>query len=209
MGFSRTVVTPADSDQLVSLADVKDELGISGTADDALLNRWIAADSARITQYCGRDTWGQQTVTDRWQRTRTRWRLHLHAWPVSAVTAVAEGQTDLTADDWRLDDARFLQRIVDDTTDRAWPRLVIKVTYTGGYTLPADAPATLADVTHRLIKARWHAKDRDPAMRSESVEGIGSAGYIVPGLGMGADFVAGLPPDIAADLADWRTLNIG
>ena len=49
-----TVLTPATSRALTTLGTAKDELGISGTDDDARLSRWIDEASERIETYLGR-----------------------------------------------------------------------------------------------------------------------------------------------------------
>jgi hypothetical protein len=77
--------------------------------------------------------------------------------------------------------------------------------YTGGYTLPDAPQPTLPDDITRavllLVKAAYFARTRDPAIRSESVEGAGSFGYFS---GAASD----MPPEVEGLLRPHRTPRI-
>ena len=49
-----TVLTPASSRALTTLANVKDEIDVTSDDSDARLERWIVEESERIETYLGR-----------------------------------------------------------------------------------------------------------------------------------------------------------
>lgn len=57
------MVTPADSQDLTTLANVKLELGITTTAEDATIAMWIDQASGVVSDYCNR-SFGQETVLE-------------------------------------------------------------------------------------------------------------------------------------------------
>ena len=78
-----SVITPADSYDLITLDEVKDDLNISSTADDAYLQRRITELSAVARQYMNR-TLQVEAVRDQFwlQRDPYPWQLPGGAMPL-------------------------------------------------------------------------------------------------------------------------------
>ena len=92
---------------------------------------------------------------------------------------------------------RQLYRLDGDDNRIAWDAVKTVVRYTGGYAPPvaASAPADLADACRTLIKQKWFSVDRDPSVKSEEFEGVGSQQFWVGDIPNGDP--DGLPGDIA------------
>ncbi len=201
-----TIVTPAGSADLVELADVKAELGLSGTGDDAWLNKVIARASAAAAQYCNRTLVSEVVKDEFWPaRDGFPWvlpggvaPLQLSRWPVIAIGSVTENGVALAnPDDYRLDArAGHLTRLDGNGWPRKWPALPIAVQYTAGY---APIPADLQDAVIRMVKSRWFMRQRDPLLRQEETPGVYSATYWVS---TGAD--GAITPDVSDLLDNYR-----
>src|SRR5262245_27002581 len=97
-----TVVTPATSFDLTTVADVKADLGITGGASDALLTRYISESSVQIARACNR-VFGEEELSELF-RGRPFPRhgtapLILSRRPVSEIDSVTEDDVLLSASD--------------------------------------------------------------------------------------------------------------
>ena len=202
-----TVVTPATDIDLVELDDVKDDLQISGTADDTYLERLITRASAAAANYCNR-VFAVETVSDQFLApgdpsggmvSRPLERLQLTRFPIVAVTSVVLRGIALVAGTDFLVDQPLGQLVRLDAGIRqiGWPPSGIVVTYSAGY---ADAPPDVQDAVTRLIKGRLAARTRDPLLRSENIPGLASNTYWI---GASPD-TGNLPPDVADALDNYR-----
>ncbi|MBI1207502.1 MAG: hypothetical protein GC191_09480 [Azospirillum sp.] len=188
-----TILTPPTESALVDLATVKDEFGIQGTDHDARLTRWIRQATARLASACGRDGFGRIAAEERFDHHQSRLKL---SWrPVNAVTSVVVAGTPLGSEEWRLD-GRFLDRLVMGRP-ACWSMVPILVTYDAGWDLPDGAPDELVEACIALVKAHWHGRDRDPALRNESVEGVMSQSWQTVG-------DTGVPPGILDPIIRYR-----
>lgn len=193
-----TVVTPAASDALVSLEEVKAELGISGTSQDTYLTSLIQQASDALAHYCGRDTFARQVYRQTERITGRRASIVLDRDIDPAVSAVTEDGTVLDPAAWELDGS-LLYRLSGDQR-AAWGRGVVVVDYAAGYTLPMSTPGDLARACLIAVTALWSAKGRDPMLRSESTEGVGATQWFAGG---GAAS-RGLPSDALALIEPYR-----
>lgn len=223
-----TVVTPADTQDLTTLAIVKDELGITDTSTDSLFSRWISECSEQIAAYLNR-SFGQATVTETFRQpyiphssfylmrshsfpAPRQGPLTLRMWPVVSVTSVVEddaveddGTTPLAVDpgDYELDpSAGQLWRLLDDHPSY-WYAGKTVVTYVGGYALPGAAPLRLQQACLLLLKHRWAARGRDPMLRQVSIPGIIERQYWV-GPTSGSD----MPPEVEALIESFRARSV-
>lgn len=90
---------------------------------------------------------------------------------------------------------------------KRWPKLPIAVLYPAGYVFTDPDFADAQEAAIRMVKARWFAQPRDPALREENVVGVYQAQYWSAS-GPGAA-VGDLTPDIEAMLERYRVPSIG
>lgn len=101
-----TLITPPANYWLTLLADVKDELGITGDDQDQRLKRYITAESVGIARYCNR-IFGLSTWQDEFRPQHGVWGegvraalnpLTLARWPLACSSVVSfTGNTHSTA----------------------------------------------------------------------------------------------------------------
>jgi hypothetical protein len=176
-----TVTTPASSQDLASLASLKTELQIAGTADDAWLQEKITEASAVIAAYCGR-SFGQETISQTFRLERPAPALQLARFPLASVTSVTEDGELLTSDLFEAQPEPGLLRRLSGDRPAAWTAAKVTVVYQAGYALPASAPAALRDACLTLVKARWSGRSRDPLIKSEEAPDVYKFDYWVGGV---------------------------
>jgi hypothetical protein len=140
------------SQDLITLEDLKLELGITGTDEDELLAARITRVSRMIAEACDRVFHFSEAIEtfvfDRWQVTQWNQPLSLKLYPVNVVESIA------------LDGAALDESYIVDTengrvwrSDAAWSGTVV-VTYSGGYVLPDNAPSGLQMAAIEWIRER-------------------------------------------------------
>jgi hypothetical protein len=183
-GHSFLVVEPSTvpiETDLVSLEDLKLELGITGTTEDAALQARITRLSEQIAEYCDRqfalieveETFafnGNGRLCPCYSATHPI-PLVLMQYPVTEITTLTRDGVDITADDYDLNTASGL----------LWPRSGlwsgrIVAHYSGGYDLPEGAPATLQSAVIEAVRQRRAFARRDPSIRDLSHD-ITRVGY--------------------------------
>lgn len=202
-----TVTTPPESSALIALAALRAELGITGTDQDAALNRMILRAGGQVQAYLGRPL-PRATVSEEFRPEMPMFgpapvpagALNLTLWPVASIASV---ETDGTAVDsalYRLDAAKGQLWRLDGagTAIPWWTCRKIVVSYTGGYALPLDEAdpdqARISGATTALATRLWAAQGRDPAVKATDIPGVMRQEYWVGATPAGA---AGLPQDIA------------
>lgn len=201
-----TIVTPASATALTDVQSVQAELGLEGTTEAGYLRGQIASASAAISSWCGR-VFAQETVREVFRPEGCLSSLTLARCPVTNIASVVEDGTTLASTDYELDAASgILWRLSSD--ERApWRARKITVQYTAGFLLPEQPNRTLPHDVQRacilMVAAQYLAKGRDPLLRSESAQDVGSASYLDPRAGMEA-----MPPQAAALLAPYRLFTV-
>ena len=193
-----TVITPASSNSLAALADVKTELGISGNGEDAYLTSLIEQASQIIASFCARGTFGAQRLRQTERLTTSPDGVILARDLNLTIVSVTEDGDSLTTDDYELDGS-ILYRLEGTMRVRWTAGTVVVITYDTGYSLPNSAPADLKRACIEVTKAAYYNRQRDPLLRSENVEGIGSSSWLDPRAGMEA-----MPPQAAALVQPYR-----
>jgi len=195
------VTTTPTSTRLTALATVKAEIGLLATADDAVLTTLIDQASAQVAAFVNR-TLAVASYSERFDFRRPVANLMLARWPVVEVTSVTVDGTALTSAEWIIEDAGCLTRQDDDGDLQDWLGRVV-VAYRAGYTLPGAAARNLPHDIERaaimLVVSAYQGRGRDPAVRSETVEGCGETTW----------FPDGIPPTIAAILEPHRQVSMG
>lgn len=197
-----TVTAAASSHDLITVAQAKAELGISGSSEDSLLTALVAQASAMITGWCGRDTFITETLVQTERLNEGQDCLVLARELGVAITSIVEDGETLAADDWERDGA-LLYRL-DDDTRILWPPVKVVITYTAGFTVGSNVPTILQRAALDATVTLYRSRGRDVTIRSEQTEGVGETQYFD---GRRADV-----PPIAADrlaaLARYRRLTV-
>ena len=195
-----SVLVPATSSRLTTLEAVKRELSIAGTSEDARLLAYIDQASAVIADYLGR-TLARETVAETLRLQTSAEVIKLTRWPVVSVSRVVEDGETLVAADYEIDRS-FIYRLLSDERAR-WPAAKIVITYVAGYDLPSGVPSAIGRAATQLVVAMNASRGRDPALRSESVEGVGSQSWLDPRNGGGP-----LPDGVVALLNPYREVIV-
>lgn len=154
---STVVITPAVTRDLITLENLRIDLGTAASADDEFLNRAISRASAAAETYCGR-VFAVETIADTFAATCGP--LWLSRAPVIEVTSVVRDETTLTADDYVLDADTGRLRLTSGYGSE------IIVTYEAGY---ATIPLEIQGAVGEIVKALQFNRTRDPLLRSENI----------------------------------------
>lgn len=195
---STTVIVPADSYDLVTLDDLKADLGIIVDTDDDFLTRAIGKASSAAAQYCGR-VFPAETVEEVFDLCgKTSDTLLASRTPIVEITSITQGDTVLTAgDDYRYDaKSGIIYRV-----GGRWSGDDIAVTYAGGFDpIPLDLQGAAID----MVKALQFNRSRDPLLRSENIlSGLYAYTLFDP-----STAAAGTPQQVSAALDAYRVLAI-
>lgn len=164
---------------LVSLDDLKLALGITGTTDDAALQAAITMQSRLIAEYCNR-RFGlaeafETFIYDRYENILARQAVTLSLYPVVEVTEVASA--GLAGTDHSFDPASGRLWV---TNGLCWVDTVA-ISYSGGYTLPAEAPARLQQAVIQAVNDTRTTGSRDAGIR-EVQHGDTRIAYFTPSM---------------------------
>jgi hypothetical protein len=183
------VTDEASSYDLTTLTNVKQDLGITGTANDPALKRYISAVSGNVANYCNR-VFAVETIEDRFLRsssfTDVTDLLQLSRCPVVEIASVTVDDAPLIAEQDYILNASVGQLIRIDAGGRQclWHGRTIVVSYDAGFeTIPPD----LEDAVIRVVTTRYRAKGRDLSIRQESVQGIGERQFWTAANGTASD----------------------
>jgi hypothetical protein len=142
---------------LIALDDLKFALGITGSAEDEQLQAMITFQSRIIAEYCDRRfglAEAMETFTfDRGETMPTRQALTLSLYPVVDVLEISTGAS------YELDSSTG--RLWFD----GWWTGPVAVNYSGGYDLPAAAPARLQKAVIEAVQEGRTSGARDPSIR--------------------------------------------
>jgi len=204
-----TIISPAESHRLTTLATIKSELRLTSGADDDFLSSLIDQASGAIRTWCGR-SFALETVRETIHLKTASESVMLSRWPVVSIVAVTASDQALGPVTFEAEDeSGFIYR-TDSSGDRVgWPSGKVVLEYSAGYVLPGKPGRTLPDDIERavltMIKGEWFARNRDPLIRSEDVNGVANTTYWVGGFG--GDVL--LPPDVQGLLTKHRQVLIG
>lgn len=185
-----TITVPTTARLLVTIADIKEELGISDGASDSKLFRWAEATSLRFAGICNR-TFFAQTVSEAFYGVCGASSLPLTHLPIISVTSITQDGTVLTTDDYlRYDDAGMIYRMSSGVRT-CWYAQLVTVVYRAGYD---PIPADVSDAALSIMRHKFATDGRDPMLRSFQIEGVGREDYWVPMTNGGGDLPLDLQP---------------
>jgi len=179
-----TVSIPAPDRNLLTLAEMKDALGITDSASDAKLETLGLQLSDLISDECCIPSDGVNIPTHRSETIVETFRLNNGANPliisrrfVSWVASITEDGTELSAADFAIERAGgLLSRLDSSGGVICWTAREVIVTYDAGF---AIVPATLKLAATTVLREQWSAARRDPLLRRDSVYGVGEREYWV------------------------------
>lgn len=200
-----TVDEAAESPDLVSLAVLKRELGITTTTDDAVLKQRITQASEFINTFFDR-TFALETVTEKIRSAGPFWGIGkagimLSRFPVIEILAVFEDGTEIEESDYSLEPTNgMLYRVTNSTLSR-WRACNVEVQYSAGYEIDT-VPADLARAVISLVQQFSSSSGRDPFVRGMTI-GPMSEQYQVRGIG-----IDGVPAELVALKAKYRRITV-
>jgi hypothetical protein len=193
-----TIITPPTTNMLTVTATAARELAISDAT--AGLQELIGQASDVCARYCGRpEGFGRATVRQT-ERNVNLPCIILDRDIAPSITSVVEDGTTLAATDWELDGS-LLYRLSGDYRIQ-WRATVLQVTYAAGYTLLTDLPQDIERACLIVLQAIHSSRGRDPHIRSESADGVGSVSYLDPRSNSDA-----LPAQAITLLQPWRKMS--
>jgi hypothetical protein len=202
-----TVTTEATSADLVAWATVRDELGVTGSANIVVLRRYVSSASAAIVNYTNRAFVQESVLDEIWpQRDASPYLIpggiepvQLSRWAIVTLTTVIENDVTLVdGTDYRADLAKGqVHRLDGNGYPCRWPAYALSFQFDGGY---ATVPADIQDVTIRMVRNRWNAKDRDPSLMSENIPGVRDARWWIAT----GNEAGNMPPDVQDVLDNYR-----
>jgi hypothetical protein len=204
------VVTPAASMALLTLDQAKAYLGITDTAQDALLTTYIDSVSAAVNNYCDR-IFVRQGYSDQF-RYLYHWLapgkpLRTRQFPIATdiaaapVLTVTENGAAIDPTGWEVElNTGAVYRLDTLGAVTSWTGTSIVLAYDGGYDdIPSDVESAAID----WLNARWASKDRDPALRREEIPDV------IMQMWEPANLMASSVPPGARDLlAPYRLLSV-
>jgi hypothetical protein len=143
-------ITPAISQDLMTLDELKTKLGITNTAQDASLQALITAYSDVIATLCNR-VFGKETLMETWRDLDSN-RIFLSHYPIATetdITSVESPRTTTILDPATDYEIELKSGKVELYATQSEP---IVVTYTGGYLLPDEAPPALKEALAIMIR---------------------------------------------------------
>lgn len=200
-----TVVTPPASLKLTTLANAKEELNVTTSADDSYIGRLIDRASGVIASECGW-TLGVRTVSETY---RFGWQpgvgpssqqvapygtplnaqfkpLILTFSPAPVIVSVTENGAALALDgtDFEIDVSALLYRLRGGLRS-FWGVPVVAAVYKAGFVLPNDSPVAgvsplpsdVESVCLALITAAYTSRGFDPRVQMDLTEGVGRTVY--------------------------------
>ena len=212
-----TVKTAAASIDLTSLLNVRADLNLpdADPTIDIYLSRIITQISGGMQSECNR-TFAYQVYKDTVRPGRDTGAgidtspeyIPTARIPLVSVASIIEDGTTLVVDtDYEVDVANSrVYRLNSSGNLCKWRGNKIVIEYGSGWTLPSalvSGPNPLLQSAPELeaacidmVKARYIARDRDPFLKSDTVEGVGSQTFWIP------DVSPGKSPDHIQDILD-------
>lgn len=199
-GAREVELTPSTPVALLSLADVKAALGITGAAQDAELTALIATVSASIEGYCGA-IFGERTVNERRFLEEGGAAVVLNYAPATALTSVSVEGVAQTIGDYRLNKTNATLRLVDGSPFATGEHLFV---YKAGYAA-GTMPAAVSAAAMALAKYEYANKDGGTdGIQRESVPDGGDVTYFMDSERMLTANGISLPSRVAFMLAPYK-----
>ncbi|MFT9359540.1 phage head-tail connector protein [Acetobacter okinawensis] len=220
-----SVVTPASTTDLVDLESVKGYLQITDNAQDGRLEQLITRASGSFVDYLGRPL-ALQTYRERQTIQGRIPGINLSNGPIAAILSASVDGVAWTGAldecDVEREGARIMASAFLPPRQLCFTRpVVVEIIYIAGFMLPGmdklvvpdnallpwqatPLPAAISGGCLSTIQMLLGVSGRDPLLKSENIQGVGSASYATldPATGgLSADAVASLSR--LSIMADW------
>jgi hypothetical protein len=207
------IISAASDFNLTTLAAVKMEFDITTTDQDVYLTSLIRRVSSAISSYCrrvfARQTYQDTFVTPPWGWSHRMGDLFLANYPVvpGSILATRDGQSILAGGDFRLSTAAGRLHMLS-----GFGREIV-ITYEAGWVLPgwpdsggSTLPEEIEGAAIMLAlgmrqSGRLAYTDRDPFLRSETIEGVGRRDYSQQAIGSATGSAMAGPGMISGSVA--------
>ncbi len=177
MHTSLVVTSPASSLALLTIDELREAAGVSGSSQDTKLTALGLRNAADITTECdiavgsgGPPTLRRETLTETLRTVRAG-AIALSRRHEVEIASIVEDDVPLDAEDYVVDpESGLVHRLCDDNPIDWCARKVVIVYAAGFDTIPGDLQHAAMD----FARLSWLEKDRDPLVKSEEidVEGI-------------------------------------
>lgn len=182
------VTTPAATTALTTVEAVMEQLEITDDIQTTRIQTEIDRASALICSYLGVQeaddgtvTLGRETLIETIEPEQPGRVLYPSRRPLVSVTSITEGGIAVDAADYTVSYGK-ITRVQSSTVLNywwtSWANLQVAITYVAGWLLPGDAdrnlPLEIEAACIELVKAGRFNRLRDPALRSETTQGIDS-----------------------------------
>lgn len=208
------ISAPAALQPLALLDDLKADLSISDNTQDTELTRLLLEASANSLKFIGRPL-----MQAEWQDTFmvrpgvAHDVLCLGRYPLVSIQSFCVGDLSFTLE--QIKDLPFdpdaAMVYPPDARMPGWMPGIYTIQYTAGYVAPGTenagsnvVPPDIQEAIRLSVAATWYAKGRDPNLKSESEQGVGSTSWNVPSAGSG-----GMPQPAVDILAGYQAGGIG
>ena len=187
----RTVAVITPPAAIVTTAEAKKQLGVTGAGDDTYIDSLVAVATQTID---GPNGWlgraiGSQTLELRMDRFPCADEISLPLPPLVSRTSVKYDDADgaeqtLSAEDYRLTGAGTDAGLIRLKSGKSWPNIIeqaeaVRVRYVAGYGLAEAVPGPIKQAVLLMVQALYGLKDRNLFISSESVDGVASTSYVV------------------------------
>lgn len=208
---SLMLVTDPNSDGLLTVAEGRTALGITGTSRDDDIARAIGRISATVFKECKLAVDGinpptllseEITETVRLQCNQSR-PLRLARRRVTGTLVITEGETELTVDtDYEIDRAAGLIYRLGATDPTYWPLGAVTIEYTAGFlTVPEDLKLAAEIWLRQMWRDQYEtpATILDPFVKVEDIPGVRRVERWVSAMNSSAEKTA-IPPEVESIL---------
>jgi hypothetical protein len=169
---------------LISAADLKAEIGVSGSAKDSQITGICGRVTQLVEDYCHRVFVTAGDITEYHSLALPAPDLYVSQWPIITITSVAESAV------WPRDYGSALVAETDYHALKPEGRIIrwntggrgywqtghrtVKVVYSAGYATAAAVPKAVADVALRLGALLWREIDKQMQGISSASDALGN-----------------------------------